>query len=482
MGKASKKLMGLPALVGVLILAAALRFYHLGHESLWIDEGNSIRDASIHTIARASKPLYYAILSVWMKLGESEFVLRSLALIFGLVSVFLIYLIGKELISRRVGVIAALFCAVSPFTVYHSQEVRMYSLLLMLGLATVYFFVRLRSSWNVRLAAAYVAAASLSLLTHPMAVFLIIALNFSYILDWRQTRKHWKTWFVSQALILGIWAPWMPYVIGFGNILNEWQMSGELLTIARAPLFWSWFALGEWNRLIYPDKLPLRYAHFAYAWLFTALMLTGMILRRCYEDSRLLTIWLVVPLVLMLGLSAMWDKTWAGRYLIFTAPAAYLLAAVALSSLRRSFAVAAVICLLILPLFRLDRYYTNTLHAEWRPAVRYLESRVTASDFIGIYKPSNQYVFRHYYRGPAPWAAFGPKDPYGDKANWPAEEAHKAVKALPTDRYSWLVVSRISSDAFRRIEDEIARQGRLIEHEQYFEIDLYLLAPAHSTR
>jgi uncharacterized membrane protein len=67
-------------------LALALRLYHIGAQSLWIDEGYSIYDARNLNFAIASqsvRPLYYAFLHMWMLLGQSEFFLRLPAALFG---------------------------------------------------------------------------------------------------------------------------------------------------------------------------------------------------------------------------------------------------------------------------------------------------------------------------------------------------------------------------------------------------------------
>ena len=52
----------------------------------------------------------------------------------------------KELVSSRVGLIAALLTAVNPFLVWYSQEARSYALLALLGALSLLFFVRALNS------------------------------------------------------------------------------------------------------------------------------------------------------------------------------------------------------------------------------------------------------------------------------------------------------------------------------------------------
>src|SRR5690349_13109035 len=113
-------------LVGIVLLAAALRFATLGVQSLDSDEGFTAEIARKslggalsqvpHT--ESSPPLYYAIVWLWAKVfGTSEWGLRSLSAACGTLAVPVVYAIGAELKSRWVGLVAAAFAATSPLLV-----------------------------------------------------------------------------------------------------------------------------------------------------------------------------------------------------------------------------------------------------------------------------------------------------------------------------------------------------------------------------
>src|SRR5512139_1093756 len=93
------------SLAAILILAAMLRFFQLDAQSFWNDEGTSARVAerSLPLITAASigdihPPLYYYALHSWRGVfGESEFALRSLSATLGVILVWLIYLLGRQL-------------------------------------------------------------------------------------------------------------------------------------------------------------------------------------------------------------------------------------------------------------------------------------------------------------------------------------------------------------------------------------------------
>ncbi|HET7377478.1 MAG TPA: glycosyltransferase family 39 protein, partial [Anaerolineae bacterium] len=118
----------------ILILAAVLRFYRIDGQSFWNDEGNSARIAerSLQLITEAAAgdihpPLYYYLLHFWRGVfGVSEFALRSLSAMLGVLLVGLTFLIGRKAFSAGIGLLAALVAAINPFQIYYSQEARMY--------------------------------------------------------------------------------------------------------------------------------------------------------------------------------------------------------------------------------------------------------------------------------------------------------------------------------------------------------------------
>ncbi len=129
----------------VLFLAAFVRFYHLDSQSLWNDEGNSLRLAERSTgnlIDAAGRdihpPGYYLVLKGWIALaGESEFSLRALSAFEGVIAVAVTIALGRALFSRAAGSVAGLLVALSPFAVYYSQETRMYAQVGLLSVASM---------------------------------------------------------------------------------------------------------------------------------------------------------------------------------------------------------------------------------------------------------------------------------------------------------------------------------------------------------
>ena len=170
--------------VGLTVLAAALRFATLDVQSLSGDEG--VTDALLRmsfgdmlsTIpdTESTPPLYYALAWIWARVfGHGEVGLRSLPALAGTATVPAVYAAGRALASARVGAIAAGLAAVSPLLVWYSQEARAYSLLVLLGALSLWLMARALDAPSGRRLAAWALVCALALATHYYAVFLVAA-------------------------------------------------------------------------------------------------------------------------------------------------------------------------------------------------------------------------------------------------------------------------------------------------------------------
>ncbi|MEK7497631.1 MAG: glycosyltransferase family 39 protein, partial [Patescibacteria group bacterium] len=140
-------------IVIALILGLLLRLISL-NQSFWLDEATSatvVKTLSFGDIVNKfapgdfHPPLYYFALKVWsLSFGVNEIWARLLSVLFGLCTVYLVYLIGKSLKSRTLGTIAAILIATAPLHVYYSQEARMYSMETFLVSLAVYLFIKKR--------------------------------------------------------------------------------------------------------------------------------------------------------------------------------------------------------------------------------------------------------------------------------------------------------------------------------------------------
>jgi 4-amino-4-deoxy-L-arabinose transferase-like glycosyltransferase len=126
--------------LAVTLLGGALRLYRLGDRGFWYDEIVTADYARLGTPGDVvdlvrywgdHAPLAYLITWALRGLGGSEWAVRLHYALAGTLAVFAMYLLGRALLGKSGGLLAALFMAISPFAVYYGQEARPYTYMLL---------------------------------------------------------------------------------------------------------------------------------------------------------------------------------------------------------------------------------------------------------------------------------------------------------------------------------------------------------------
>jgi len=190
-------------LLCVLLVAAGLRFYGLGAKSLWLDEALSWRLQTFPIpmmIQRTGEPntvhppLYFILLHFWTgPFGDSEFALRSLSGVAGVLTVLGMFLLVRELTyfgapdsekdvseaAVRAGLAASALAAFSAYQIHLSQQVRGYSLGMLLFVMSSVLLLRALHAGKRRrgrwLWASYALLALAFCYTHSLALFSVAA-------------------------------------------------------------------------------------------------------------------------------------------------------------------------------------------------------------------------------------------------------------------------------------------------------------------
>lgn len=219
-----------PEIIALAVVAVAVgvisRF--VTRSSLWLDEALSVDIARLPLgqLSEALKhdghpPLYYVLLHGWMNLfGTSDVAVRSLSGLFGLLTLPVVWVIGRRKGGPTLGWIAVAVVAVSPFAVRYSNETRMYSLVILLvsvgwllvddvvdrGKATIGRFV------------AIALVGALLLYTHYWSLWLLGALGITALWKvWRaKNRDERRPWIglILALVVAGIaFVPWLPTML-----------------------------------------------------------------------------------------------------------------------------------------------------------------------------------------------------------------------------------------------------------------------------
>jgi|TARA_Y100000310_G_scaffold217524_1_gene218564 uncharacterized membrane protein len=143
---------GIQVLVFLSILTISFIIILSIDNSIWLDEAATILESNRNLAEIISflkkdglgPPLYYFLLSLWMRVfGISEFAVKSLSIIFYMLSLFAVYFSGKSIYDKKTGLLCLFLYMVSPLSIVHALNVRMYSLLGLVGIMSTLFFLKL---------------------------------------------------------------------------------------------------------------------------------------------------------------------------------------------------------------------------------------------------------------------------------------------------------------------------------------------------
>ena len=231
------------ALILILSLAFALRLFHLAEKEMWYDEAFAVLYAEkglasiiygtvtpVEGAAADIHPLlYYFFLHGWMSVGQSPLVVRFPSLVFGLLSICLVFRIGTELFDTKVGVLACVLAAIAPFHIWYSQEARMYSLLCLLTLLSIYWFIKACKDGKWLPWISFGLCTGVSLYAHNLAFLVPVTLDLLILLH-----RRWNLigrLLVAHALSLLIFLPWLLLVPGqFAKVQQAYWVAKPGLT------------------------------------------------------------------------------------------------------------------------------------------------------------------------------------------------------------------------------------------------------------
>ncbi|HZU87165.1 MAG TPA: glycosyltransferase family 39 protein, partial [Anaerolineaceae bacterium] len=209
---------------GILLLALVLRCIALESRPLAYDDAFSFflarqpfANIVQGTAADTMPPLYYFLLHGWMQISQAVWFMRSLSVVLNLASIWVLYLLVKQLAGRTAGLWAAFLAAISPLQIYHAQDMRMYALMVLCQISYLYFFVRIWQTYGSKAAhrrywVGLVVSGALAMYSHNLAIFALVVPDVFLLV-----RRDWKLLgrlIAAQAGIGLLALPWLVYLPG----------------------------------------------------------------------------------------------------------------------------------------------------------------------------------------------------------------------------------------------------------------------------
>jgi len=454
-------------IAALTLLAFGLRVYRLNAQSYWIDEAWTIFYARLslpelwhylQTI-RAAPPLYHLLTMYWVQLlGDGEFALRYLSLLFSVMAVPLTYRLGKTLGGFRLGLLAASLMAVSPYQIWHAQDARNYSMLTAASVLSMWSFVALwrRGGWRWWLL--YVFGTLLAVFTHYHGLMIIGVQGLFFLITMHRHWRYYLRWAAALLLILLPLVGWLT----LGSTL--WQADHWLPLVGMGESYWRSAAAYSTGELT-PPPLALYFTL-----IFIAFYLAGLIYAvrqnwqpwRGWEMAAFLLAYTLAPNAAAWLYSLLKTPVYLERYLIVVQPA-YLLAVslgvLALAKLprrRAGYAASATALLALLGIngWVLHQHYTNPAYAKenWRGVIQTIENFSQPGDAILLTGDGGEKLFAYYYHGNLPvYYNFNTPVPPPDQARQQLAQIAAAHRRL------WFTPYGVEIDAV--LEDWLAQNS-----------------------
>lgn len=390
----------------ILLFSLVLRVINI-NQSLWLDEAINVLAAQQNAfwgmVTEYAKfdfhpPGFFALLWVWTKIfGYSEIMVRLPSLIFGVLTVWIIYLLGKKLVSAKLGLVAALLLALNPLHIYYSQEARMYSLAALAVALNFLFFIKILKEEKFA-KFGYFLTAWLVLLSDYLTYFVFPA-QLIFILSTKY-KKLGKEWLISLlAAVLLFWAFWLPVFVeqikiglGTASSISGWREVVGSFGIKPLALTLVKFIIG---RVSFSDKLIYFLSFLPIGLLYAFLIAKGFIASK-NDLRKLLLGWLLISGGLAWGVSSLVPVYSYFRVLFLLIPF-LLLVAIGIYSLKGKLFYSFLTPVILLQLLSVLAYLVNPTfqREDWRGTVEFLKNKPL--DYQILFESTGSFTPFDYY-------------------------------------------------------------------------------------
>lgn len=370
----------------VLILSVFLRLISL-NQSLWLDEATTALVAKMPLNDIFGKfvggdfhpPLYYLLMKTWVNVfGSSEISLRIPSVIFGVGTVFFIYLIAKKISGNKAAILSSLLASTSGLLIYYSQEARMYMMVAFLVTAVFYFFIE--KKWIIFSVVLVLVGMSDYVALFTIPVFLLFG------------GKDVKKIATSMIPLFFVFSLWFPELIK--------QVLGA--SVVEKTAWWNILGVLSWKNIgLIPVKFILGRISFDNKFLYGSIsvffvfLYIYFILRRPLKGNpyKVILGWLILPLLIGIIVSIKIPVLSYFRF-IFCLPALYILVSDGVVNFNNTkFAILASVLFLANTFFSGKYLLEEKFHREnWRGI-----AEIVGNDKI-IYPATSQEEALIYYK------------------------------------------------------------------------------------
>ncbi len=388
------------------VVGGVIRRYHLAAKSLWVDEtmlyhfsqGNVWEILYKNAKMSSAPPLYPYLLRAVQIFGDSEVVLRGLAMGFSILSIPLTYYVFRRFLTSGAALFSTGLVAIAPSQIVYAQQVREYSLtyLLSLGMLLTAFNYRKEPSWRnlIGLMCVWVVAIWTQYGLAVMALGLNIAFGFFWLRN--RNRQDMYRWMLGQIPVVA--SVLMVYVLALRYQFVPGGSGIQYLAVG----YWDPTTQSLWN-FIGNQSVDLLKFTFPDPILFPMLLSIGFVSAWFTPQKRGLFVWIFsgMGVAILLGVLRMYPYL-GSRHDLYLAPLLFLLGGLGFEYLLQvdHKLIIAGILMVFLVVSGIQAniiYFQSPGMENTRPILSQLKANLQPEDRIYVYY-SAEGAFRYYLR------------------------------------------------------------------------------------
>ncbi|GAC1391944.1 MAG: hypothetical protein NVSMB46_06280 [Candidatus Saccharimonadales bacterium] len=401
-----KRIIVITTIVSSMISSIVISWYYFIHNSIRLDEAQSLWQTS-HSLTGTLKvvaqdvhvPLYHLLLHFWqLYVGADIVSARLLSLLFFILTIPIIYLLARTILSVNWSLLVVVLFSMSPFLLWYANEARMYTLLVLITSISQYYYLKLIRSKGEHGWLGYSLSAIIGVYSHYFFLFNLLTQGLFYIFNRKNFIKGTfkKFTFLAIALVLEL-SPWLYYFYSLGLAQNTSPHLHKPSTVDLFNVF-SQFSFGfQTNHVntILVSTWPI----------FVIIALLAV--KRGQKINHQLAYVLfsgLVPVIIAFLLSYVINPFFLGRYMAASLAPLLIVVIWFISNYRPvlSRVVSALLIIIVsVALIQQSLSPQTPVKEDYRSAAQYISTRAHYSDTVVLSAPFTVYPFEYYYSGHA---------------------------------------------------------------------------------
>jgi mannosyltransferase len=388
-------------MIGVCLIS----WFALIHASLRLDESQSLWQTShsiggtLHAVAEdVHVPLYHLILHFYqLYLGHGVVTIRLISLFFFLVTIPLVYVLGRHILSVRWSLFATIMFSFAPFMDWYANEARMYTLLALMATISQIYFLRIlqqkKHAWK-----GYGISALFGAYSHYFFSFNLATQGLFFLANKKKFPSGSLKRFVIVAIMVAIaLAPWLIYFHSLGSAKNDTPLLARPSTVDFFNAF-SQFIFGfqdnhintilvsSWPLVVLVAFLAIRHG------------------QKVTTEVSYMVSAAFIPVLMAYLLSFVVTPFYLSRYMISCVAPLLIVIVWLISNYGKRLATVAVAVILVvitLTSIQQDKSPYTPVKEDYRGVAQTIQKEAGPQDIIVLSAPFTIYPFEYYYTGNA---------------------------------------------------------------------------------